>query len=85
MNNQMPYGFMPSMPQQGQGPVNQSCNCSNELGRVGERLENLERQIRRLERRVNNLENAHNNAFIKPMPISNISNDDNQFSNNYMI
>ncbi len=81
MNNQMPYGFIPQMPPQ--NPNNQQCKCTMELRRVNDRIDNLERQLRRLERRVNTLEN-NNYPYPRPMPISNVPNND-QLSNNYMI
>ena len=83
MNNQMPY-FMPPFDN---GGNNYGCNCNNndntchckkEIQMINERLTNLERAVKVLERKIS----PNNN--IKPMPISNLSNDTN-YNGNYMI
>ena len=74
MNNQMPY-FMPPFDN---GGNNYGCNCNKEIQMINERLTNLERAVKVLERKIS----PNNN--IKPMPISNLSNDTN-YNGNYMI
>ena len=68
MNNQMPNGFMPNFNQFEQ----------NEIKRIYERIDSLEKKVNRLEKKVQILEN--NNVY--PMPYNyNIPG----FPNNYMM
>lgn len=83
MNNQMPY-FMPPFDNGGNNygcncnNNNNTCHCKKEIQMINERLTNLERAVKVLERKTS----PNNN--IKPMPISNLSNDTN-YNGNYMI
>lgn len=83
MNNQMPY-FMPPFDNGGNNYCcncnnnNNTCHCKKEIQMINERLTNLERAVKVLERKIS----PNNN--IKPMPISNLSNDTN-YNGNYMI
>ena len=72
----MPY-FMPPFDNGGNNygcncnNNNNTCHCKKEIQMINERLTNLERAVKVLERKIS----PNNN--IKPMPISNLSNDKN--------
>lgn len=72
MNNQTPFGFNPQFNQP-------QCNCNMQVRRLNERINQIERQINRIERRIAMLENN-----TRPMPLP-ISNNQDDYNNNYMI